>query len=77
MKYKLDIILENETELKNIVKKITKNPNHNLKQLSVDPINPPTNKQLYYLEKNEVPIPDMITFDQASDLISKHKEGTR
>lgn len=30
MKYKLTIMFENETEFKNTVHKLTKNPNHNL-----------------------------------------------
>jgi len=78
MKYKITIMLENEAELKHIVNRITMNPNHTLHKpdtdITTDPNNPPTKKQLYYLKQNELPIPTKITFEQASDIIGKHKE---
>lgn len=66
---------ETETELKNTVHKLTKNPNHNLTDN-----NEVTAKQLKFMQKNGIPIPEGVTKTQASDMIQKyideHKEKT-
>ena len=80
MKYEITIMCETETDLKNTVKRLTYNPNHKLQKndikITTDPNNPPTGKQLYYLKQNDLPIPEKITFEQASEIIGKHKEKT-
>lgn len=60
-------MFENEAELKNTVHKLTKNPNNNLKDN-----NEVTAKQLKFMQKNRIPIPEGITKTQASDMIQKY-----
>ena len=77
MKYKIMIDCDNEKELIDVVQKLgLKNQNQTLpnKEPTLDATNPPTDKQLYYLKKNELPIPEGCTFDQASSIIGKHKD---
>ena len=78
MKYKIMVDCDNEKELINVVQKLgLKNQNQTLQdntEPTLDSNNPPTDKQIYYLKKNELPIPENCTFDQASNIIGKHKE---
>ena len=64
---------ENEQDLHNAYHKLTKNPNGHLTQN--DEV---TGKQLKFMQKNNIPIPEGVTKTQASDMIQKyiddHKE---
>jgi hypothetical protein len=74
MEYKIVIKCKNKHELENTMQKLSQNPNKNLTEINKDKNNPPTDKQMYYLKVNNLPIPEKITFEQASKIISKHKE---
>jgi len=79
MKTKITFIPETKSDRDSIISFLKKqdNPNSTLHintEPNTDPQDPPTKKQLYYLEKNDLPIFEGISFQQASDMIGKHKE---
>jgi hypothetical protein len=72
MKYKIEIICENEKELTEIIQKIgTQHKNKTLDQNNTEPATP---KQLNLMEKLKIPIPDKCTKTQASDMIEHYFE---
>ncbi len=66
--------------IRNIIKLIEGNHNNsNTEQITLnDPEGEPTAKQIYFLTKNDIPMPDGLTKKQASDMIDtyiKKKKG--